>query len=229
MSGVCGYIGLLFGASGAPAVPGPVVLSLTQSNNNTGVLNNIPIAMPATVAAGDLLLMAVMKEGAGAGTTPAGWTFLNGSNTSLSANFSLYYINAAGTEGGTTVNITSVGTLPFTAHVFRIQAGTWSSTPQANNATGNSVNPDPPNVTAAWGAYDNLWLALAGIELGNNTVSVYPLAVGQTITANTTGSAANNSLASCRETNALATLNPGTYTLGSSGRWVAMTVVVKGI
>ena len=58
--------------------------------------------MPATVDAGDLLLMHFVNDGNATVTTPAGWTLLNSTLNGTQVRSGWYYKLAAGTEGGTT-------------------------------------------------------------------------------------------------------------------------------
>lgn len=94
-------------------------ITWTTGVSGGGTPNNLPTAMPATVAAGDILVCAIWNANL---TPPAGWTLRDSSNNT-SDRMRLYTKVAAGTEGGTTVNFTErAGTtagLQFAAAVAR--------------------------------------------------------------------------------------------------------------
>lgn len=111
------------GPSGTPAV-----LSVTQTVFASDV-NNHPVDMPATVNAGDLLLLGItMRSSSGdltsAVTTPSGWTKIgqeiSGSGTPLTTQYALFYKFAGGSEGGTTVNVAVSVACHAAAQVHRV-------------------------------------------------------------------------------------------------------------
>lgn len=94
-------------------------ITFTTGTSSGGSPNNLPVTMPATVAANDRLLMGVWNANL---TPPTGWTLVDSSNN-VSDRLRLYTKVAAGTEGGTTVNCTeragTVAGLNFLACVVR--------------------------------------------------------------------------------------------------------------
>lgn len=95
-------------------------ITFTNSVSSGGTPNNLPCAMPATVNAGDILLLGVWNANI---TPPTGWTLVDSSNN-VSDRMRLYFKSAAGTEGGTTVNPTeragTVAGLNFLAACVRL-------------------------------------------------------------------------------------------------------------
>src|SRR5690606_14257046 len=85
---------------------GPEWLSVTRTTNQSSPTQ--VVAMPATVAAGDLLLMIVALGNDttfASGTPPSGWTLVGGVGQSGTSRVYVLYRIASGTEGGTTLNI----------------------------------------------------------------------------------------------------------------------------
>lgn len=128
----------------------------TSSKSTGGTPNNMVISMPATVVAGDRLLMCVWE---GAITAPAGWTTIGASNGS-SARLRLYGKTAAGTEGGTTVTVvrrSSTSSVTIFAGVARFQFQ-YAPTTELFNGAGlfsSGVSPyteayNPGDITTAY-------------------------------------------------------------------------------
>jgi hypothetical protein len=181
--------------------------------------------MPSTVNTGDLLLIAYGGIAPKTYTDPIGWTVLDSGGRRRT-----YVKVADGTEGGTTVDIVSTVGENAAAQAIRISSweGTLASVEIGTNATGLSTNPDPPSLTASWGAEDNLWLA---ISTGYDDDADYTIAPTNYLglTSTKTGAGFNASAevgSSYRQLNA-ATENPSTYTLSTGEAWNANTIVVR--
>lgn len=227
MGAITGHFQLLMGGgAGAPTGPTPTWLSVTASTTTTNVTTH-NATMPATVNAGDLLVAIIAQNSrTSVTTTPTGWALAEPMAVNSVGNISIgiYYKVADGTEGGTSVNFaTSVGH-KSAHHVHRIQAGTYSGTPQVANffSTSNSANPDPPSLTPSWGSANTLWIAAAGAAVAE-TWSAYPFASNQTGTSVPSGDA----LASCTDATAGASINPGTFTMTASSSWGTYTVAIS--
>src|SRR5437899_7713931 len=79
--------------------------SITASSfPNDSTTHNVP--MPATVNAGDLLIVFFADHGTPGMNSPSGWTFFFGWNSwgGTGNKFWMFAKRASGTEGGTTVN-----------------------------------------------------------------------------------------------------------------------------
>lgn len=213
----------------APIASFPVYLSNTPTDLGGSDSTNHLVQMPATVNSGDLLIALLAVDSNFTITTPSGWTSLI-SQAVTQVTGAVFYRVANGTEGGTTVNFVTFASERMEAQVVRIQAGTYQSVPvaaQANSAAGTTT-PDPPNLTPPWGSANTLWLACAMTD-DTRTVSVYPLPNNQYRTVNAGSGTAFVTLASCSNDVAAASLNPGTFTIGFSSPWVAITVAVRPI
>lgn len=223
----------------------PVVESLTPTEfDSTGATRAVP--MPATVNAGDLLLMFYAQGPATSSgnntttATPSGWTLI--STTAVGGigacvRGSVFAKVAAGTEGGTTVNVVpGESTRGCAVHVYRISG--WEGT-LANGvvngtpATGTSTGPNPPSASWTWGTTDVLIIAGAhpsSASSGTLSVSAYPSGytdgafnVGFNIFGAAIGTARRSETASSSPE------DPGAYTISASRAWVATTVVVRGV
>lgn len=184
--------------------------------------------MPVLVVVGDLLLMIVgIAINNYTATTPAGWTLLsNFASGAGGIRFFIYYKIATGTEGGTSVDVVTSAGIRSSHHVYRIQAGTYSGSPEistSQNPGGVDVNPNPPNLAPSWGSANTLWIIPAAIA-GNPTVSVYPGTDGVRTNGHST-----NTMLSCRSNAAGASLDPGNYTISAAFFWIAATIGIRPV
>jgi hypothetical protein len=199
----------------------PVLASVDFNEDPSPPHNAI---MPATVNAGDLLLI-LMTLGTG-GTpngTPSGWTQL------ISGNFFGFYKWADGTEDSApiTVGFTASAADPgFT--VLRVTGADTARNPSASvNVENNILNPNPPAVTASWGAASNLFIVYMGSSSASTTLGSYPS--GYALYQETNGAADTKSFVAAKQS-ILATDDPGNFAVG--GSTVALmrtfTIAVKG-
>ncbi len=204
----------------APAAPTATTFASSVNHN---------VTMPATVNAGDLLVVILATVGATNPATPTGWasvgTQANGSNSHIS----VFSKSADGTEDGTTVNFTVAGGSVGAAHVYRIPAGTWDTGAAIAISTGATAagNPDPSSVTPT---QVGRFLAIAcaaeqsGIGSFNTTHGGYS---GFTESHNGTGAsdvAVVSSYLTGLNTN---TENPGAYSGGSITNSAAFVIAIQ--
>ena len=194
------------------------------------------ISMPATVDAGDLLLMFVAifdpDSGTPTFTTPTGWTSIfDVANASNRSRHALFGKDADGTEDSTTVNVATNVTCVMAAVVYRITdwGGTLGSHVEASSSpsTGNSSSPDPPAVTPTGGADDYLWIPSIGAYDDNISATSAPTDYTNLIDV-LTGGGGNQSAqvyTAERQLNA-STENPGTFSISSNESYAGMTTVV---
>lgn len=210
-------------AGGAPPPgPGPAVLSIGQTDMAGGDTSHL-VGMPATVSAGDLLIISIVFDGQEAATTPSGWTYLIDSNDSGGGGRRtwVYYKYAAGTEGGTTVNVVTSATRQANAVTFRI--GSATTAPQAVQNVYASSSAAPTPLTPSWGALDTLWIVVASGYFPN-TPSAYPLPANN-LTYLTAGGSYNLYLSTKNEN--IATQTPGNITFGSIQYGSLITIGVR--
>jgi hypothetical protein len=214
-----------------PAMAAPVVTSVTETAFGTATTDH-NVNMPATVNAGDLLIVLFTNDRNATVTIPAGWTELASDTSGQHVRLSVYYRIAAGTEGGTTVNFITSATEEAAAQVYRITNWHGTTPPEISTAvTGTDASPDPASLDpAGWDIADTLWIAVAGQDRGNEPgTPAYPSSYTDgTSTLSSTG------IGSCRTLSArrvLATVlqDPGAFTIPASEQWVAFTVAVRPI
>ncbi|MCK4843505.1 MAG: hypothetical protein KAS83_00835, partial [Dehalococcoidia bacterium] len=107
---------LVLSSSPVPTLAAPVVTSVTETTFGSDTTDHY-VSMPATVDAGNLLIVLFTNDGSDTVTTPAGWNELASNSIPNRVRFSVYYKIAAGTEGGTTVNFVTAGSEQAAAQV----------------------------------------------------------------------------------------------------------------
>lgn len=192
----------------APAAP-------TETSNSANV------AMPATVAAGDLLVVLAAAHTAATVGTGSGFTQLGtGTNT---VNLKVFYKVAAGTEGGTTVSFANCDA----AQVYRILAANYVGIPTISTvATGTGTTAEPTAVVPSAGQF--LSIAVAAVQ-GDLTVNVTASPSGYS-TIDTVQEGAGSdiggvSLGSAYLADSGVSEDPTSFTNGSNP-WVAFAVAI---
>jgi len=209
----------------------PQVASVTETTFSADTTNHY-VAMPATVAAGDLLLVLFTNDGDATVTTPGGWTQINTLVRSTYARGSIFAKDAVGNEGGTTVNFQTSLTEQAAAQVYRILAADWygdiaNGIASASFDPGAVQTPDPPSLNpAAWDVEKTLWIAYAAGSAWTSVTS-YPTNYtnGRHIvtTADTTGASAS----SARRESEAASEDPGIFTMSESRSGVVFTIAIR--
>jgi hypothetical protein len=218
----------------------PTVLDVDgYDHGEFGLDEIIPVPMPATVAAGDLLLIGVCQA---LDDDPyedvEGWAKLFDNEMFNSGQFAWYVKVAEGDEDGTTVNVeTLAGNVLPVAIVIRIEAGSWAGTiddvEAGGYATGTTTTqPSTLEFTPSWGADNNLWICSVGVDdddppgvdtfpplyTGHNLVVINEEAVG----------AQHCRLAIATKQNAVATEQCTGWVLPSGEQWGAVLIAVRG-
>lgn len=180
------------------------------------------INLPASISAGDLLLLFISNNSANTPITPSGWTSLLNTGNGVSA----FYKYASGSEGAT-VSVGSGGIRSGAAVCYRI-TGTDGSTAPALSATAitpASATFDPPSLTPSWGSDDTLWLAISAEVGGSHTVSAGP--TGYTLQNNQVGTGSSSAIHAYARTNAAASEDPSAFTLSGTALGSAITVGIR--
>lgn len=201
-----------FAVSAFPVVQGTQTSLKTYNTTNTADL-------PASVAAGERLLLFARYSAGITLTFPGGWTNLY---DALDINNVLkggcWYATAAG--GETTVSITASASTAINAIAYRISGHVGN--PEATSANGTSnTQPNPPNLAPSWGATPKtLWIVHDAQAL--NVVQTAPTNYSGLVTG-----ASNQHFTAQRNLQA-ASEDPGTFSAGSAQGWRAGTVAVRG-
>lgn len=207
----------------------PTVVNVTATGFSTATTAHA-VAYPASVTAGNLLLMVWTNDDVTAVTTPTNYTLLY-STTSL-ARSSVFVKIAAGTEGGTTINVQTAVTEPASAHVYNISnwSGSLTNVVAATPATGGSgLTRAAPSLTPAFGACDALWIVTAHASDVSTIASLPPGFTNMVQTLGLAGTGGGQTTSGEALLNA-ATVNPGNFTLDftAAGSWTTGTMAVKG-
>ena len=198
----------------------PQVQSVTPTTTSSQTTHNV--AMPATVNAGDLLLMLVICSSNAITGTPSGWTAVRSNGQDP-----IYAKVAVGDEDGGAVAVTTSDSQNIAAQVYRITDwyGEITNGVATASAQGASTNPNPPSLNpSAWGTEDTLWIASA-IMVGSQTFSSYP----SSYTNGTATLATSARLGSARRARNAASEDPGTFTVTVGGSWRAHTTAIRPV
>lgn len=196
---------------------------------------NMQVNMPASVAAGDLLIVLVESRNAVTWTKPSGWndisTLAQAGGSSVGQLNGFYKI-AAGTEAGTTPQWTASGVTTAIWNTFKVTTWHGTTPPEATTTNGDSSAANPPNLAPSWGADDTLWVAIAGHAASTASAwSAGPSGYGnfQCNGASTGGAAVSMGIATL--TNNASSENPGAFTVNGGGNnnrwWAAATLAVR--
>lgn len=195
----------------------------TTLSTNTSSGNTLTVTLPATIVSGQLLVASVVCDNKHNGLSwPAGWTEILDYSTGNHVNWGIATRTADGTEGSS-ISVTVGTDRDFTCQVKRYSG--WSAVTFSSNTLGDSTSPNPPSVTAAGGAGDNLFHAVIGVRKGS--VSVVPSGYGGE-TANGFTGAFDTSLSISTKQSTAASDDPGTAT-STDERWGCVTYVVEPV
>lgn len=228
-SGKFGFLGSFSTAGGSGPSSFPVLLDTTVTAVGSLVSPRL-VNMPATVATGDLLLMHFTNGSSRTVTTPGSWTRLGSQGvSSVSTRSDWFYKIADGSEGGTTVSVTTSGTSRGATYVHRIQAGTFDAvTPLAISiSSGDSVSAPVPSLSIG-AAADALWLASVVLYF-DATVSSYPYADNNAIHGTGASSANISRVARCSTEANSASAPAGNFSITSiisPPPWISVVVAV---
>jgi len=155
----------------------PDVASVTETIFATDDVNHL-VAMPGTVAAGDLLLLFITTDGTATVTKPVGWTQYWVSAGVLALRAGGYAKVAVGDEGSTTVNFVTTAAEQAAAQVYRIQNwyGALGGLAVGSYVISTVLAPggttaDPPSLSPVWGAADALWISVVHTSSARTIVS----------------------------------------------------------
>ena len=193
--------------------------------------HNVP--MPASIVAGDLLIVLFTSDGNAAVTTPAGWTVLFNSTNGTNVRFSGFAKVAVGTETGTNVNFQTATAVEASAQVCHIARTSWTGPTIADGvrvgtaATGASTTINPPNVALpAWPYSKALWIACAGHDR-EIAHSSSPLNYTNLLRSNSSTTTGNVTGLSVRRELDVTSEDPGNFVIAATEEWVAQTIAVR--
>lgn len=196
----------------------PVIESVTETTFASDSVNHA-VAMPATVNAGDGLLVFLTIDGDSIPTTPAEWDKLYSEAYSTSVTGCAYALVATGTEGGTTVDFVTGSAEKGAAQVYRIS--NWNGTLGgfhngivAENGSGSTA--DLPAITAYWESAKTLWIGALHTST-SQTVSSAPTNYTDLTQTSSGAATTDGQCITARRFNETATEDPGVFTMSGTG------------
>ena len=192
------------------------------------------VDLPSVVNAGDTLLVLHRSAvGTASHGYPGAWTVLFNDNSDASDDrTSCAWLEATGTEGGTTISITQTSS-KFASIAWVIRSATDPNirAPEfATLATGTSTLPDPNSLSPTGGAKNYLWIWMGGWE-GEQTSppasapTSYDSQVG-TDSGTAAAITTNVRVASAHRFINATSEDPGSWTISASDDWTATVVAV---
>jgi len=148
-----------------------MAIALVSSSVGKGTANPAVVAYPASIAAGDLILLTLFAQGSISPNPPSGFTLV-GAGTSV-AGIDMYFCwkSAAGTESGTNLSVPFSGANNWMFVISRITGGTPFTAGSFKNYSTTSSGSLGSNIAApnqgAVGAGEMAWAA-AGAYNGTN-------------------------------------------------------------
>ena len=211
------------------AAPGFEGSRLTQAFSTDAT--SFVVNLPATVFSGNLLILAAGSENPSQTQVPAGWTEL-ANIVSGQGGIQIYTKLADGTEGGTTVTLTTAGaggqlaTIVDQINNFSGTIATDIDISAAQFAFPNTV--DPNAVTASWGSDENLFIPYHGGGQSGLAVawSAFSSSYGNTVQITTTDNGSAY-IGSCARALTADTDDPGAWTGTGNGQGYTYTLVLK--
>lgn len=208
-------------------------VAATATSADTAAVTSHTVSLPASIAAGDLLIIpfgwtSLLPQTI---TWPTGYTAITGAfvEQSTVVGVDAAYRWADGTEGAT-ISVTTNGATKSTHNSYRITGAENPATqaPEAANLTGTSATaPDGPPLTPTGGSKDYLWLVGCNAD-GETDISAAPTNYTDLLTASTgiTGATSINCrMGSARRELAASSENPGQFNLTSTN-WTAITIAI---
>jgi len=218
------------------ALPNPPVFPLVKFSATSAESSNTTshtLTLPATVAAGDLLLAIFCCDGAPSitwdNTTHGTWTELFESSQGTECTMNVWYKSAAGTEDAGTLAITTGASEK--SQMYSAAIGNWDGTaaPAYGTATGTSANPDGPSLNpSGWDAQTNtLWITTY-VEDNNADWSAYPAGWSLYRTKLDASDTAHVGFGLAAAHEATDSKDPGTFTTTLSDGWLNATIAIPG-
>jgi hypothetical protein len=210
----------------------PVVQARNANASTGNSAGAYTATLPASIAAGELLVAAISNDGIGAltyGSGLAGWNVLF-SSFSSGAGLTFFYKVAVGGEGTLSVAGPAEN---FIGRTLRLTGYDPNLPPAFATATATTTNPDPPVLDPAdWATEDTLWLAIASGDCtaAAGTISAAPTnyTTNASLQTSTDATTTNRVVQGFGERSLNAgSENPGTFTRAQSDNYLAATVAIR--
>lgn len=207
----------------------PAVQSRT-TGASSAVATTHTVTLPATINAGDFLLVAFTCGNASAptvtwdNTTAGTWTSIGTAVQGAGNVRGSYYSKVAdGTEGSAALSIGLSASAQASWIIWRITG--CEGTVEIASAGGTTATVTFPALAPTWGAEDTLWLAVAHMA-NSPTVSTY--STSYTDPTRSAGSGASrNTTESCERLLNTSSETPSAWTLSGGTQHVQFTVAIR--
>jgi hypothetical protein len=212
-------------------VTAPSIRSQTTSFEDTDVTTH-DVALPATVAAGDNLVVFFTIDGAPTitwdnsthGTWTQIFTDVRGSATKSEG----WAKVADGTEDGGTLAVTSSSAEHSVHQSFAVQDVDTGEFPEAAALDQGTSSANPPSLNPTWAATDTLWFAFVGWASAIQDASTYPTNYTNGTKLVTTGDLSGVGNAVAQRTTNADSEDPGTFSMTATISLVVATVGIAG-
>jgi hypothetical protein len=186
------------------------------------------VTMPTTVAEGDGLIVIFCVDAVGQSpSTPTGWTL---EHQSVTVGVNIFKKVADGTEGGTTVDFVTPGSVVAISHAFRVQdwGGALADIEADSFYNSGSSVPDPPDFNPGWGIDQTAWIAVGWAT--NGTPGTETAQSGYTKAGRNNQASSGLDLQTTWRENSVVSENPGDFSASWSanpGLSVGATIAIR--
>jgi hypothetical protein len=208
----------------------PSVAQTATSESSTNADTSHTITLPGSLTTGNTLIVCFGcdgNEGGNVGWPDASWNELCDLSVGTGeVTLAVAWHKVTGSEGAS-ITVTTVGGEGSRHAVYEISgaADPDVAPPEIQTSTGDSLNPDPPSITASLTGYDNMFIAVCGSD--RRTVTVFPTNCPDSqmkFAGAPPAGYADCGMASDQLTQD--TFDPDTFTLGNVDEWVCATLAV---
>lgn len=208
------------------AVPAAINTSETTTNTTTHT-----VALPASISAGQLLIIAISFSANVNATLPGTWTaeLVDNGDSGTSTGLWIAWKFASGSEGAS-VNVTSSGSCQSAHASARFTGMHASAAPEAGTVTVtvNSTTHNPTSLTPSWGSADTLFMALVGWRNAARTISSYPTNYTDNQTSKNNSGGGNQGAIAFATRNVTGTSDdPGSFTLNAASGGQCITLAIR--
>ena len=189
----------------------PVIQGSNNSSANTTTSHSV--SMPASIVAGEKLVVVFSCDSTATVDTPSGWT-KSVDVTNGVVRLAIYTKTAAGSD---TLTVTTSGNTDSGHAAYRIV------TNNSIQIATNTSSEDPPNLTPSGGSGKYTWIAGVGSG-GSASVSAYPTNYSSNQVTNT---AEDFMVAMATDDVEASSENPATYTLSGGSNPLSFTIAIE--
>jgi hypothetical protein len=197
-----------------------------SNSGSTTNQNSFAAPLPASIAAGNLLLLfytVIEDPTPPTVTTPSGWTLFSTETVGFTRTYAFWKI-ASGSEGAT-VTVTHSGLARPASTSYRITGHDAAQAPELLYAANSN---DPPSLTPSWGNQNNLWVAgTSGVSGTNVTAPTYPSGYSDNQLTTASSNGAGGKMATATKGAIGSSDNPAAFVNNLPTNPVAFTVAVK--